>query len=63
MITSKKYIVDNKEFRVYIDEKDYIIIKHFSNDFSKKYSCEFTEKNANLVMIDKDNKSIYNRLF
>jgi len=64
MITiSEKYMVDNKEFQVYMDEKDYIIIKHIEAKPLKKYTCTFADGSASCIkMVENKNKIVYRYL-
>ena len=62
MTTSKKYIIDNKEFQVSIDEKDYIIIKHLEPKTLKKHIFQMADKTSNMIMIENNNKMVYKYL-
>jgi len=53
------YKIDNNEFRVYITDKDYIMIKHIEPNYLKKYVCEFADKSTNFTLIDNNNKTIH----
>ena len=54
----KTYTIDNKEFKVYIDEKS-IIIKHIELELSKKYIVKIVDKTSHFKMLENNNETIY----
>lgn len=58
-MNTEKYIIDNVEFTVIINEKKDIIIKGMNYETKKKYVCQFSNGISIFTMIENNNDIVY----